>query len=445
MNANEIIRKKRNGHPLSPQELVYFIHGYVDGTIPDYQMSALLMATYFQGMEGEETKALTTIMLESGEIVDLSFLPGIKVDKHSTGGVGDKISLPLAAVVAACGVPVPMISGRGLGHTGGTLDKLEAIPGFRTSLSVDEYKNVIQDIGLVMIGQTDTIAPADKKMYALRDVTSTVECIPLIAGSIMSKKLAEGIDALVLDVKTGRGAFMQSYENAAALAHTLVNIGNGLGKQTVAYITTMDEPLGYAIGHWNEVVESLQVLQGVQIPQVTELTEVIGGTMVLLGKKASSLQEGITLCKEAIRNGSAYEKFLKMVERQGGDVRFLEDTSIYPKSRHHHVLSARNDGYISSIDALELGFAMIELGGGRTKVVDTIDHKAGIMVRKKTGDAVRKGETIAEISTDRSILESTVLSRIDNAFSISPEPTAILPLIRATVDATGISDFTNPV
>ena len=262
MTANELIRKKRDGASLSSAELQFMIDGFVKGRIPEYQMSSFLMATYFRGMTPEETREFTRLMLHSGEVIDLSKIPGVKVDKHSTGGVGDKISLPLAPIVAACGVPVPMISGRGLGHTGGTLDKLESIPGFSTSLSIGEYKKVIAEVGAVMIGQTEEIAPADKKMYALRDVTATVECIPLIAGSIMSKKLAEGIDALVLDVKTGRGAFMPTYERAAELATALVGIGNSFGKKTIGFITAMDQPLGYMIGNWLEVVESVECLRG---------------------------------------------------------------------------------------------------------------------------------------------------------------------------------------
>ncbi len=268
MTVTEIIRKKRNGEMLSSEEMKFIIDGYVKGAVPEYQISAFLMATFFRGMTKEETAEFTRLMLHSGDVIDLSHIPGIKVDKHSTGGVGDKISLPLAPIVAACGVPVPMISGRGLGHTGGTLDKLESIPGFRTNLSIEEYKKVIAEIGLVMIGQTKEIAPADKKMYSLRDVTATVECIPLIAGSIMSKKLAEGIDALVLDVKTGRGAFMQTYEKSVELAKALVGIGTSFGKETIGFITDMNQPLGYAIGNWNETAESVECLRGKNIPDI---------------------------------------------------------------------------------------------------------------------------------------------------------------------------------
>ncbi|HLP16948.1 MAG TPA: thymidine phosphorylase [Bacteroidota bacterium] len=440
MNANELIRKKREGEELAPAELKYFIDGYVRGEIPDYQTAAFLMATYFRGMTDAETSEFTRLMLHSGDVIDLSHIPGTKVDKHSTGGVGDKISLPLAPIVAACGVPVPMISGRGLGHTGGTLDKLEAIPGFRTNLSVDEYKKVIEEIGVVMIGQTKEIAPADKKMYALRDVTSTVECIPLIAGSIMSKKLAEGIDALVLDVKTGRGAFMQSYDRSVELAQALVGIGTNFGKETIAFITRMDEPLGYAIGNWLEVVESVECLKGRHIPDIMELTYTLGGAMVMLGKKASSLGEGIERCKEAVASGRAYEKFRSLVRRQGGDDTLLEHPERYPESKHRVEITARRGGFITAIDSLELGFAGIMLGAGRTKVDGVIDPKAGILLRKKSGDAVARGECVAEVFTDNEAMLVGASERIARAFSYGETAPVFGPLVISRVDSKGVSD-----
>ncbi|MFN3135141.1 MAG: thymidine phosphorylase, partial [Candidatus Kryptonium sp.] len=310
MNPVEIIRKKRDGKKLTKDEISFFINGYLNGKIPDYQMSAFLMAVYFQNMDFEETTYLTEVMLNSGHIVDLSDIPGIKVDKHSTGGVGDKVSLVLAPIVAAAGVPVPMISGRGLGHTGGTLDKLESIPGFRTNLSVEEYKKVISEIGLVMIGQTEEIAPADKKIYALRDVTATVESIPLISASIMSKKLAEGIDALVLDVKTGQGAFMKEYEKSLQLAQVLFTIGKNFGKKVVAFITDMNQPLGYAVGNWLEVVESVQCLRGLDVPDLMYITYVLAGAMIMLGGKANSIEEGIKIALDFIeKNKELCDKF----------------------------------------------------------------------------------------------------------------------------------------
>ena len=425
MTVTEIIRKKRDGGTLSSNEMKTLIQGYVEGKIPDYQISSWLMATYFRGMSKEETVEFTNLMLNSGSVIDLSSDKTVKVDKHSTGGVGDKISLLLAPIVSACGVPVPMISGRGLGHTGGTLDKLESIPGFRTDLSIDEYKKVLGEIDLVMIGQTKEIAPADKKMYALRDVTATIECIPLIAGSIMSKKLAEGIDALVLDIKTGRGAFMQSYDRSVELAKTLVEIGTSFGKETIGFITDMNQPLGFAIGNWNEVVESVECLQGREINDIMELTYVLSGAMVMLGKKASSLQEGIEKCREVVKNKKAYEKFLQLVRTQGGNVSYIQRPETYLLSKYSERITATSDGYISSIDSLELGLSAILLGAGRTKVDDRIDSKAGIILKKKVGDRVEKGEEIALLLTDKEEIILQAKERISESFtfsSIQPQP-----------------------
>lgn len=441
MLPTELIRKKRNGEKLTTEELRFLIDGYVQGNIPDYQMSAFLMATYFRGMTETETNEFTRLMLHSGSIVDLSTINGIKVDKHSTGGVGDKISLPLAPIVAACGVPVPMISGRGLGHTGGTLDKLESIPGFRTSLSLEEYKNTIAEIGLVMIGQTKEIAPADKKMYALRDVTATVECIPLIAGSIMSKKLAEGIDALVLDIKAGRGAFMPTYEKSLELAKTLVKIGNDFGKETIGFITDMNQPLGYAIGNWLEVVESVECLQGKNMNDVMELTYTLGGAMVMLGKKASSIEEGIDKCKEVVKNGKAYQKFLQLVKKQNGDISYIENSAKYPQSKYSIEITSSSSGYITEIDSLELGFVGILLGAGRTKVDDIIDPKAGILLAKKVGDTVHGGEKLATFFTDKKENIAVAQERITKAFSIRDTKPKQSPLIINRVDKNGVSKF----
>jgi pyrimidine-nucleoside phosphorylase len=441
MNAVEIIRKKRNGSALTTEELKFIIDGYVRGQVPEYQVAAFLMATYFRGMTKEETSEFTRLMLHSGDVIDLSGIPGIKVDKHSTGGVGDKISLPLAPIVAACGVPVPMISGRGLGHTGGTLDKLESIPGFRTDLSVEEYIRVIGEIGLVMIGQTKEIAPADKKMYALRDVTATVECIPLIAGSIMSKKLAEGIDALVLDVKTGRGAFMQTYERSVELAQALVEIGTSFGKETVGFITDMNQPLGYAMGNWVETVESVECLRGHGPADVMELTYVLGGMMVMLGGKAASLPEGIERCRAAVADGSALKKFYQLVARQGGDVSFLEHPERYPAPAYTLQITAPVNGFISSIDSLELGLSVIELGGGRIAVDDIIDPKAGIVLRKKAGDAVTAGETVAECYTDKNFPTGSIHQRITNAFTFAAEAPSVNPIVISIVDKNGVRPF----
>lgn len=444
MNPVEVIRKKRNGGALSRKELEVFVSGYVDGAVADYQMSAFLMAAYFKGMSDEETAAFTEVMLHSGEVLDLSHIPGIKVDKHSTGGVGDKVSLILAPMVAACGVPVPMISGRGLGHTGGTLDKLESIPGFRTDLSIGEYKRTIEKIGLVLIGQTKEIAPADKKMYALRDVTATVESIPLIAGSIMSKKLAEGIDALVLDVKTGNGAFMQSYDDSVALAKALVGIGTVMGKKTVGFITDMNQPLGMAIGNWCEVVESVECLRGKNIPDLMEVTYVLGGAMVFLGGKAGSIQEGMQLCRSAIWSGKAYEKFVEIVRHQGGDVAFLEAPGTYPASSHSVEVQSRTSGYVTSFETMRIGLLAIELGAGRMRVDDKIDPKAGIVLTAKIGDKVEKGQTLAVVGTDRGNVLEKVTVELASCITVADALPERKPVIRSFIDETGVQPWTTP-
>lgn len=441
MNPVEIIRKKRNSQRLTREELEFFINGYVEGKIPDYQMSAFLMAVYFNKMDFEETIIFTDIMLRSGIIVDLSHIKGIKVDKHSTGGIGDKVSIILAPMVAACGVPVPMISGRGLGHTGGTLDKLESIPGFKTNLLLDEYKSVIEEIGIVMIGQTNEIAPADKKMYALRDVTGTVECIPLIAGSIMSKKLAEGIDALVLDIKTGKGAFMQSIEDAIELAKTLIAIGNGFGKKTIGFLTDMSQPLGFAVGNWLEIKECVECLRGKDVPDLMKVTFLLGGAMLMLGQKANTIEDGIKICKKAIDSGSAYKKFLEMVERQGGDKSYIENLEKYPVSKFSIEIKSEINGFIESIDAFEVGLTGVMIGAGRIKVDDMIDPKAGIVLNKKVGDEVTKGEIVARIfSDDRDKIESAAL-RLKRAITIDKEYHNPQKLIHAFIDEQGFYDW----
>jgi pyrimidine-nucleoside phosphorylase len=446
MNIVELIRKKREGGSLSEEELRYLISSYVEGSVPDYQMSAFLMACYFRGMNSEEMLTFTRLMLHSGEVVDLSEIPDIKVDKHSTGGVGDKVSLILAPMVAACGVPVPMISGRGLGHTGGTLDKLESIPGFRTNLSISEYKRVIREIGVVMIGQTKEIAPADKKMYALRDVTATIECIPLIAGSIMSKKLAEGIDALVLDIKTGRGAFMQTYERSLELAKTLVGIGIGFGKETMGFITNMNQPLGIAIGNWLEVVESVECLRGTTgnndaSSDLMEVTYVLSGAMVHLGGKAKSIEEGIKKCRKAIEDGSAYQKFLGLVRAQGGDVDAIENLDRYPLPAFALEAKSSEDGYVGEIDSFELGMTSISLGAGREKIEDAIDMKAGILLKKKVGDSVDIGDTLAVFYTDRENVLGSARERIAKSFKISSAKPVLQPMILDIVDRNGVKKW----
>lgn len=427
---------------LTEGELKFLLEGYLRGSIPDYQISAFLMACFFRGMSDEETETFTRLMLYSGQVVDLSDIPGVKVDKHSTGGVGDKVSLILAPIVASQGVPVPMISGRGLGHTGGTLDKLESIPGFRTSLSVPEYKNVLRKTGAVLIGQTSEIAPADKKLYALRDVTATVECIPLIAGSILSKKLAEGIDALVLDVKTGRGAFMPSYDDAVRLARTLVNLGTRFGKNTTGFVTDMDQPLGVAVGNWLEVVESVECLKGIRgvnddSSDLMEVTHLLAGAMLQAGGKAGSLKDGIERSKKAISDGSAFRKFLQIVEAQGGEPDSLEHIDRYPSPKHVAAIKSKSDGVVSSIDALEVGLVSVQLGAGRQSLNDVLDLKAGILFHAKVGRRVRSGDVLAEIFTDRPDVIPAASERLRAAMTIGAQ-SAKRPLVHSAVDKAGV-------
>lgn len=400
-NTVSLIRKKRDGESLKSEEIRWLINEYTHDRIPDYQMSAFLMAGFLNGMNAEEASALCDAMLHSGIVLDLSDIPGIKVDKHSTGGVGDKLSLILAPIAAACGVPVPMISGRGLGHSGGTLDKLESIPGFNVNLDLDRYRQVLRAHNLVLIGQTEDIAPADKRMYALRDVTATVECIPFIAASIMSKKLAEGIDALVLDVKFGSGAFMKTTERALELARTLVSIGEAAGKQTVAYLTNMDQPLGYAIGNWNEVRESIEVLQGGGPDDVRELSLLLAGTMIHLGGKAASVEEGIEMGRASIADGSAFRCFVDVARAQDADVSVMLAPETYPKADILHEIKAESDGVVVGFESYEIGMAGVESGAGRLKKEDPIDPTAGIDLRVKLGDRVRRGEVVAILHTSR--------------------------------------------
>ena len=444
-NPVELIRRKRNGAALTREELSGLVGAYTRGDLPEYQMSAFLMACYFRGMSEEEMLAFTDLMLHSGIVLDLSDIPGTKVDKHSTGGVGDKVSLLLAPIVAACGVPVPMISGRGLGHTGGTLDKLETIPGFRTDLSVADFRRVLREVGCVLIGQTAEIAPADKKMYSLRDVTATVECIPLIAGSIMSKKLAEGIDALVLDIKTGRGAFMEERARAIELGSALVAIGERAGKRTVGYVTDMSQPLGTHIGNWLEVVESVECLRGGdRVPEgaedLMELTLLLSGTMVWLGKKAGSVQEGIEQCRTAVREGAAYRKLLEIVRAQGGSATAIERLDAHAPAAHQLVISASQSGWVGSIDALELGLSGILLGAGRTAVTDRIDPIAGMVLHRKRGDAVRTGEPLVTIQASDRAKVGSASSRIQNAFTITATQPPTQPLVLATITRDGVHE-----
>ncbi len=434
MTAYEIISKKRDGFELSEEEIGFMINGYAEGRIPDYQMSALLMAIFLRGMTKQETMTVTKNMLYSGEVVDLSGIPGVKVDKHSTGGVGDKVSIILAPVVAAAGVPVPMISGRGLGHTGGTLDKLESIPGFRVDYSIKEYEEKIARVGTCLIGQTPDICPADKKMYALRDVTATIQSIPLITGSIMSKKLAEGIDALVLDVKTGHGAFMQKYEDSVALAKQLISVGEAFGKPTVAYITDMNEPLGNTVGNWLEIVECIDGLQGEGPADLMEVTHQLCGAMIYLGKKAASIEEGVEISKEMIRSGKAWDKFLEIAEEQNGDVNMLKNPLQYPKPAFQAQVAAAQSGYVASIHSLEVGLTAVTLGAGRQKSDDLIDPKAGIVLHKKAGETVEAGEPLMSVYTDKKEVLEAAVERLGKAVTYSAQPVTVKPLIHEFLD-----------
>jgi len=423
MTPYEIISKKRDNLELSPEEISNFINNYTAGEIPDYQMSALLMAIYLQGMTRSETNALTQTMLHSGEIVDLSDIPGVKVDKHSTGGIGDKVSIILAPIVAAAGVPVPMISGRGLGHTGGTLDKLESIPGFRVDYSIEEYKKKIEKIGVCLIGQTATLAPADKKIYALRDVTATVQSIPLICASIMSKKLAEGIDALVLDVKCGKGAFMQEISKAENLAKSLISIGEDAGKPTVAFITDMNNPLGNAIGNWLEIVECIDCLKGKGPDDLMQITHKLCGAMIYLGGKAQSIDEGVIISQRMILEGLAWNKFCEIVQEQDGDISYLLNPEKYVTPKFSKEILAESDGWIESIEALQIGLSAVKLGAGRLKSTDIIDPKAGIMLHKKPGDPVNTGEKILSIYSDKIEILDEVSEEIRKSIKIQSNKT----------------------
>ena len=392
MRACDIIARKRDGFVHSKDELEFFLNGYIKGEIGDEQMAAWLMAVYFQGLNEEETLTLTDLMLHSGDIIDLSGIHGMVVDKHSTGGVGDKTTLVLAPLVAAAGVPVAKLSGRGLGFTGGTIDKLEAIPGFQTSIATDRFLEQVNEIGIAVAGQTSNLVLADKKMYALRDITATVESIPLIASSIMSKKLASGADRIVLDVKFGSGAFMQKKEDAEALARTMVKIGNGMGRNTVAVLSSMEEPLGFAVGNALEVQEAIDTLNGCGPADFTELCLTLAGQMIYLGEQAASAEEGRKLAEELLAGGKAMEKFEQMIAAQGGS---LEEGMA--QAQHEQLVAAPQSGIVQAITARDIGHASMLLGAGRETKASAIDLSAGVVLKKKTGDRVEQGEPLAVI------------------------------------------------
>lgn len=425
----DLIHKKREGKALEKEEIREMIENYVAGEIPDYQMSAMLMAICFQGMNDEELTAMTLAMRDSGDVVDLSRIPGIKVDKHSTGGVGDKTTLILGPVVAACGVPVAKMSGRGLGFTGGTLDKLESIPGFRIDLSGDEFFDAVKKNGISVIGQTGNLAPADKLLYALRDVTATVESIPLIAASIMSKKLAAGSDKILLDVTTGSGAFIKELEGSRELARRMVAIGKGAGKETVAMITGMDEPLGYAVGNSLEVKEAIETLKGNGPKDLKEVCLALAGMMISLGNENTDYEEGIARAKEALESGAAYEKFKQMVVSQGGDLSYIENPEKFEKAAVRGEITAETDGFICAMDTEGIGITAGLLGAGRETKESAIDASAGIVMRKKIGEPVKKGEIIAKLYTaDRTKLTKAA-GYMKNCIVIGEKPPEPLKLI----------------
>ncbi len=421
LSIKDLICRKRDQGKLAPEEIGELIRMYTDGEVPEYQMSALLMAIFFRGLDADELVAWADSMLHSGEILDLSNVPGIKVDKHSTGGVGDKISLCLAPAVASLGVPVPMISGRGLGHTGGTLDKLEAIPGFRIDRSMEEARSLLEKHCLFLIGQTADLAPADRKLYALRDVTGTVESVPLIASSIMSKKLAEGIDGLVLDVKVGAGAFMPDVEAARDLAATMIGIGESAGKQIRAVLTNMDHPIGHTIGNSIEVAEAISVMQGDGPEDTTELTVELGAEMLVLGRAADTLKAGREMIERSLADGSALEKFAAIVEAQGGEPRVCDDIEHLPNARGQVVIPALRDGFVRRIDPLRVARAALEVGAGRRVKEDIIDPAAGVTLFIRAGDEVEIGEPVAALHHNGRG-EDTASGLLAGAFEISEEP-----------------------
>ncbi|MEG0373158.1 MAG: pyrimidine-nucleoside phosphorylase [Enterococcus sp.] len=409
MRMVDLIERKRDGNSLSKAEIEFIIEGYTDNSIPDYQMSALLMAIFYQDMTDEEISYLTLAMANSGEIIDLSSIEGIKVDKHSTGGVGDTTTLVLAPLVASIGVPVAKMSGRGLGFTGGTLDKFESIPGFKIELSEQEFIDIVNKSKVAVIGQSGNLAPADKKLYALRDVTATVDSIPLIASSIMSKKIAAGADAIVLDVTTGEGAFMKNLEDAKRLAKTMVRIGKLAGRQTMAVISDMSEPLGEAIGNSLEIVEAIDTLKGAGPKDLTEMCYVLGSQMVVLAGKAETLEDAREMLEEALHSGKALEKFREMVKDQGGDVSVIDQTEKILTAEYESELPAKTSGYVTKLVANEIGIAAMLLGAGRKTKEDDIDHAVGIKLHKKIGDKVAKGESLLTIYAN-----SKEISEVEN-------------------------------
>jgi pyrimidine-nucleoside phosphorylase len=421
MTAEQIIIKKRDGFELTKHEIQFVINGLLQGEVTNYQVSALLMAIYFKGMTFEEIYNMTKTMVESGERVDLSHLDRFPVDKHSTGGVGDKVSLVLAPLMASAGLTIPMMSGRGLGHSGGTLDKLEAIPGFRIHLPLPKYVSILEQIGVAMIGQDENIAPADRLLYALRDSNGTVPSIPLVVCSIMSKKIAEGAKGLVLDVKVGKGAFFNSLSKALELTKNLIAVGGKFDLETTALITAMDQPLGNAIGNWLETREAINTLMGNGPADLVKVTLALGAEMFCLAKKTKNISDAEEILNDLLMSGKAYKKFLMMVKEQNGDVSVVEDTGKYPDSKYNIQILSKETGFIHAIDSLKTGLLAMELGAGRKKMTDEIDYRAGIILNKKEGDSVETGEPLVEVAFSKEIDENHIEQKVLAAFQIKEQ------------------------
>ena len=440
MRMFDIIAKKRDGGVLSREELEFAVMGFVNGQVPDYQMSALLMAIYLRGMTEKETAQLTDVMAHSGDMVDLSAISGIKADKHSTGGVGDKTTLVIAPIVAACGVKIAKMSGRGLGHTGGTVDKMEAVPGTQTAVDRERFFAQVNEIGISVIGQSGNLAPADKKMYALRDVTATIGCVPLIASSIMSKKLAAGSDCILLDVKTGNGAFMKTLDDSIELAKAMVSIGQHNGRKVAALITDMDTPLGHNIGNSLEVIESVEVLKGHGPADLTEVCYQLAANMLYLAGKGS-LEDCRRMAEEAVASGAAYEKLKQMFAAQGGDVSVLDDPDKFQKAKFSRPLLAAESGYLVRMNTEMVGNASVDLGAGRITKEDVIDFAAGIVLHKKTGDKVEAGECLATLYADQEEKFDAAEEMFRAALTFGPEPEPVPALVMARVTEEGVERF----
>lgn len=441
MRMYDIITKKRDGKELSKEEIQFFVDGYVSEEIPDYQVSALLMAIYFNGMSDRETSDLTMCMASSGDMVDLQSIDGIKVDKHSTGGVGDKTTLIVAPIVASLGVKVAKMSGRGLGFTGGTIDKMESIPGMRTAIAREEFFDIVNRVGVSVVGQSGNLVPADKKLYALRDVTGTIESIPLIASSVMSKKIAAGSDCIVLDVKVGSGAFMKSEEDAIKLAQKMVSIGESVGRKTIALITDMDRPLGNAIGNSLEIMEICSTLKGEGPKDLTELCILLASNMLYLAGKSENLDDCMLMARNAIADGSAFLKLKEMVNAQGGDVSVLDDSSNFAFAQVQHKVYAKEEGFIFSMDTQKCGIASMVLGAGRETKESQIDYSAGIVLHKKIGDKVKIGDCIATLYSsymDKCVMAQTIF---EESIEIKNQKPVVKPIVYARITKNGVERF----